>query len=64
MARQGHGIAWLPRSLAQEDLAAGRLVCVGGERFSVPVEIRLFRARDQKTGLAEAFWQAVLSTGA
>ena len=64
MARQGHGIAWLPRSLAQEDLAAGRLVCVGGERFSVPVEIRLFRARDQKIGLAEAFWQAVLSTGA
>jgi len=59
MARQGHGIAWLPRSLAQDDIAAGRLVCVGDERFSVPVEIRLFRARDQKSSLAEAFWRAV-----
>ena len=58
MARLGHGIAWLPRSLAQDDIAARRLVCVGDAAFSVPVEIRLMRARAQKSGLAEAFWQA------
>jgi len=59
MARQGHGIAWLPRSLAQDDIAAGRLACVGAERFAIPVEIRLFRARAAKSSLAEAFWQSV-----
>ena len=59
MARQGHGIAWLPQSLAADDIAAGRLVSAGDERFSVPVEIRLFRANDRKPALAEAFWQAV-----
>jgi DNA-binding transcriptional LysR family regulator len=57
MARQGHGIAWLPRSLAQDDIAAGRLTGVGGGRFTVPVDIRLVRARDRKSGVAEAFWQ-------
>ncbi len=63
MTRQGHGIAWLPRSLAQDDIAAGRLVCLGGERFAVPVDIRLIRARAPKSGLAEAFWLAVSRGG-
>ena len=59
MARQGHGIAWLPHSLVADDLAAGRLVGAGDPKFSVPVEIRLFRARDRKSSDAEAFWTAV-----
>ncbi len=59
MAKQGHGVAWLPRSLATEDLAAGRLVSAGPEMFSIPVEIRLFRAIEQKSEVAEAFWRAV-----
>lgn len=58
MARQGQGIAWLPASLAQEDLAAGHLVEAGAEEFSVPVEIRLFRPRRRQSPVAEAFWQA------
>ncbi len=63
MARQGHGIAWLPRSLAQDDISAGRLVCVGNERFRVPVQIRLYRAHDQRPGLSERFWQTVSRGG-
>ena len=59
MVRQGHGIAWLPHSLAVEDLVAGRLVSAGGDEFSVPVEIRLFAALDPKSGGAEMFWKAV-----
>jgi LysR family transcriptional regulator, hypochlorite-specific transcription factor HypT len=59
MARQGHGIAWLPHLLAADDIAARRLVSAGNDRFSVPVEISLFRANDRKPALAEAFWQAV-----
>lgn len=41
MARQGHGIAWLPKTLAADDIAAGRLVDPAGGLFSVEVDIRL-----------------------
>ena len=61
MARQGHGIAWLPRSLVLDDIAAGRLMVLGDATQAIRVEIRLFRACDQKSTLAEAFWQAVSS---
>ena len=57
MARQGDGVAWLPHSLAAEDLAAGRLVRAGGDGYSVSVEIRLFRAIGPKSAVAEAFWR-------
>lgn len=63
MARQGHGVAWLPQSLAADDLAAGRLVSAGSETFSLPVEIRLFRAREQASAVAETFWSAVSRNG-
>ena len=59
MARQGQGIAWLPQTMAAEDLAAGRLVDAGGGGFSVSVEIRLFRPLRRQSSTAEAFWKAM-----
>lgn len=59
MARQGQGMAWLPRTMAAEDLAAGQLVDAGGGRHSVAVEIRLFRPLRRQSATAEAFWRAV-----
>jgi DNA-binding transcriptional LysR family regulator len=59
MARQGQGLAWLPASLAAEDLATGRLVEAGTGSAAVAVEIRLFRPRRRQSPVAEAFWQAV-----
>lgn len=56
MAREGHGVAWLPLTLAGEDLACGRLVRAGPERFDVPVEIRLFRAPDCRNRAADELW--------
>nr|WP_235913849.1 LysR family transcriptional regulator [Pseudoroseomonas coralli] len=58
MARQGQGMAWLPRTMAAEDLAAGHLVDAGGAGFSIPVEIRLFRPLRRRSNVAEAFWTA------
>jgi DNA-binding transcriptional LysR family regulator len=58
MARQGQGMAWLPRTMAAEDLAAGRLVDAG-DGFSVSVEIRLFRPLRRQSTTAEAFWKAM-----
>ncbi|WP_431281896.1 LysR family transcriptional regulator [Humitalea sp. 24SJ18S-53] len=64
MARQGQGIAWLPRTMVAEDLAAGRLVDAGGGAFSIEVEIRLFRPLRRLSNAAEACWNAVSAQAA
>lgn len=56
MALDGRGVAWLPMSLAEPELAAGRLVRAGDSGWDVPVEIRLFRPRARQSQAAEAFW--------
>ncbi|MDB6454056.1 LysR family transcriptional regulator [Falsirhodobacter sp. 20TX0035] len=55
MALEGHGIAWLPRSLAADEIASGRLVVVAPE---LPMEIRLYRDRERARVLPEKVWQA------
>ncbi len=59
MARQGHGLAWLPRTMAAEDLAAGQLVDAGGGHHAIDLEIRLFRPNRRQSSAAEAFWSAM-----
>ena len=59
MARDGRGVAWLPRSMVEDDLAAGQLVPAGDEGWSIPVEIRLFRPRARLGTAAERFWSLV-----
>ena len=56
MAREGHGIAWLPLTLAEDDIRQGRLVRAGAESFDVPIEIRLFRAKDCRNQAADKLW--------
>ncbi len=57
MARDGWGIAWLPRTLAMNELADGRLLPAGGTDWDIPVEIRLFRPAARQSPAAEAFWK-------
>lgn len=59
MARDGRGIAWSPKSLILEDLAAGRLVRAGSEMWDIAIEIRLFRPRTRQSVAAEKFWSTV-----
>jgi len=59
MTRDGHGTAWLPNSLVAADLVAGKLVPAGNEEWSIPVEIRLFRAKARQSLAAEEFWSIV-----
>jgi DNA-binding transcriptional LysR family regulator len=56
MAREGHGVAWLPLTLAEEDLTRTRLVRAGPERFDIPIEIRLFRSFDCRNHAADELW--------
>lgn len=59
MARQGQGLAWLPRTMAADDLAAGRLVIAGADSCSIDVEVRLFRPLRRQSTTAETFWKAM-----
>ncbi len=59
VARDGRGVAWLPLSLAGDDIATGQLVRAGGPEWDAAVEIRLFRPRARQNQAAEAFWAAL-----
>jgi LysR family transcriptional regulator, hypochlorite-specific transcription factor HypT len=56
IAREGHGIAWLPQTMAEDDLSRGRLVRAAPDTFDIPVEIRLFRSADCRNHAADALW--------
>jgi DNA-binding transcriptional LysR family regulator len=62
MAREGHGLAWLPYTLAENELTDRRLVRAGPEQFDIPVEIRLFRSPDCRNRTADQLWDAVAVT--
>jgi DNA-binding transcriptional LysR family regulator len=58
MARAGDGVAWLPRTLAEEDISAGLLVEAGNKELEIPIEIRLFRPVARQGQAAESVWAA------
>jgi LysR family transcriptional regulator, hypochlorite-specific transcription factor HypT len=58
MARAGDGLAWLPRTLAEEDISAGLLVDAGNSELQIPIEIRLFRPVARQGQAAESVWSA------
>lgn len=56
MALQGRGLAWLPHSLVGAEMADGRLIGAAGQDWSVPLDIRIFRAPAVLSPAAEAVW--------
>jgi DNA-binding transcriptional LysR family regulator len=61
LALEGRGVAWLPRSLIQGDLAQGQLVCASKSDALLELEIRLYRQKAEMSPLAEKVWQAISS---
>ncbi|MDI1271742.1 MAG: LysR substrate-binding domain-containing protein [Polaromonas sp.] len=59
MALDGRGVAWLPLSLINEELASGRLVAAGGPEWAIELDIRLFRSNAAAPPAAENFWRRV-----
>ena len=55
-ARDGAGVAWLPQSLIAADLENGMLVRTGIAAWEIPLEIRLFRRKNQSNHLTRAIW--------
>ena len=60
MARQGHGVAWLPLTLVEDDLACDRLVRAGSEGDVIAVEIRLFRSIAARSPAASDLWSDLI----
>lgn len=58
LARVGCGMAWVPESLATEDLANGTLVPAGGPDWELQVGIRLYRNRRRSRAMVERIWSA------
>lgn len=59
MTLDGRGMAWLPQTLINEDLASGRLIAAGPAEWTIELEIRLYRDRSALGKAAEEFWSAV-----
>lgn len=57
LAKVGCGVAWVPRSLAEDDLADGSLVLAGGPEWFLDVEIRMFRPRARCRPFIEQIWR-------
>ncbi|SDO06551.1 transcriptional regulator, LysR family [Halomonas shengliensis] len=55
----GYGLGWLPEASVREALARGELVPAGGERWQVPLEIRLFRRAEQNPAAVTALWEEI-----
>lgn len=63
MALDGRGLAWLPKTLIQEDLDVGRLVIAAGPEWIIDVDIRLYRQRMLVGAAAAGFWSAAVDRG-
>ncbi len=55
MALEGHGLAWLPRSLVARELAEGHLITSGEE---LALEVRLYRNAGHRPAAVAALWDA------
>lgn len=64
LAIEGRGLAFLPESLVAGDVADGRLVLAGSPRWTVALDVRLYRSALPLAPRAEAFWRAAGATAA
>jgi DNA-binding transcriptional LysR family regulator len=58
-ALSGHGLAWLPESCIARELAEGKLVAAGGAQWNMTLEIRLFRAIDNRKPALQRLWDGL-----
>jgi DNA-binding transcriptional LysR family regulator len=61
MALEGKGVAWLPKSLAEQEISDGRLVRALDESWDIDVQIHLVRPIAPLSAAAENFWTRVSS---
>ena len=53
---QGHGVAWLPRSLITQELETRKLIQLDEPMMPVKLKIKLYRLKQSRNENAESFW--------
>lgn len=56
MIKEGFGLGWLPRRLASKSLEHGSLSLAGGRHWQIPLEVRLYRNRQNTHVGVKEFW--------
>lgn len=59
---QGYGLGWLPLRTIRRSLESGELVRAGNHQWDVPLEIRLYRSRQNRHPGLDALWQQLQET--
>jgi DNA-binding transcriptional LysR family regulator len=54
---EGRGVAWLPQSLIEDELASNRLLIAGADKWCVALAIRLVRSSNRSNAAATALWE-------
>ncbi len=57
MIMEGFGLGWLPKELCKEELADGRMQVVADEKYSAPLEIRLYRDKENSKPTLVKLWK-------
>lgn len=63
MVLEGYGVAWVPKSIVADDLAAGRLVRASNEEDDIFLDIKIYRYEPNAEPKTEKFWQVLISKG-
>lgn len=59
MVLAGWGLAWMPESLANAELADGRLVRAAEKDWDLAVEIRLYRSKENRRPIVKRIWETL-----
>jgi DNA-binding transcriptional LysR family regulator len=62
MVLEGEGVAWLPKSLITAELASGALASAGGDEWSVPLGLNVYRDSMNRDALLTRVWAHLKST--
>lgn len=57
MLLAGEGVAWLPKSSIEAELASGALVPAGGPTWSLDLDLRVYRNQYTRNELLETLWR-------
>jgi DNA-binding transcriptional LysR family regulator len=56
MVLEGEGIAWLPESLIDSELASGALIAAGGTSWTIELALRVYRDALNRDELIGRLW--------
>ncbi|MDI3323245.1 LysR family transcriptional regulator [Pontibacterium granulatum] len=62
MIKEGFGLGWVPQRLVADNLKYNRLALAGDEQWNIPLQIRLYRLRDNTNSQLLALWTVLADT--